>query len=249
MNSGGRSITLQLDALLMLANNQIRTKTDLKTARRYADLMLGGEKFKPIKVTPTDETDVTKGYTLVDGWHRVTAAQLNGYRTIEAEVVAAASHEIPWLAVEANRRHGLPLRREDKRNAFRAYVRAKRHRTGRGNAVKSASEMAKDLNGIVSRHQLPKWMFTDFPAIYAAMKGNGLEQDEGDQGGLKLRDMDAAYAKEAIASLDTFMASMRAMNDTRVARQVLTKAAALVIEVSEAVTGSRKWPEVAVEDF
>ncbi|MGO4439714.1 hypothetical protein [Rhizobium sp. RAF56] len=244
--SPGDLITVSLDALVLLPDNQIREQMCLRTVREYAELMRGGEKFVPIKVARIDATDDTRGFALVDGWHRVSAARRNGLREIDAVLVTPTGlDEIPWLAAEANRRHGLPLSRADKRNVFRAYVRAKRHRTGRGSAVKSAREMEKDLNGIVSRHQLPKWMQSDFPAIYAAMNGNGLEQ--GNDAEVKGPDMDEEYAKAARAALDEYMACMRAMKDSRKARQVLTVAAALVTEVSEAVTGKREWPRVAFE--
>lgn len=237
-------IDIRLDSLLMLPGNQIRTATCQKTAKQYADLMMGGDQFPPIRVATTDGSSGDKGYTLIDGWHRVTAAQRNGSRTIRAIVVKGSPEEIPWLAAEANRRHGLPLSRADKRNVFRAYVKAKRHRKGRGKALKSAREMAKDLNGIVSRHQLPKWMQSDFPAIYAAMNC-----DDGDiaEMGLKPADMDKEYARVAVAKLDEFMACMRAMSSNKAARAVCVAAAARVTEVSEAVTGSREWPKAAVD--
>lgn len=232
----------------MLPANQIRHQMCHKTVRHYAELMRGGERFTPIKVAFIDPADDTKGFMLVDGWHRVSAAQRNDLREIQAVVVTpAGSEEIPWLSAEANRRHGLPLSRADKRNVFRAYVRAKKHRKGRGSAVKSAREMEKDLNGIVSRHQLPKWMRSDFPAIFAAMNGNGLEHSNGASKGVRLVDMDEEYAKSARAALDEYMACMRAIRDNRKARRVLTDAAALVTEVSEAVTGKREWPVAAAE--
>jgi hypothetical protein len=230
----------------LLPGNQIREKTCSKTVRHYADLMEGGEDFIPITITPTDPADEAKGFTLVDGWHRVRASQLVGSHSIKAFVVPATPEEIPWLAVQANRRHGLPLTRADRRKAFRAYVKARQHRKGRGNAVKSAREMAKDLNGVVTRHTLPVWMAADFPAIYAAMIGNGLEADA-DQGGLKSPDMDKVYARAARASLEEFMANMRSISDNRVGWEVLRQATEFVTEVSEAVTGKREWPKAHLE--
>ncbi|NEJ23192.1 hypothetical protein GR247_23865 [Rhizobium leguminosarum] len=241
-------ITVSLDALVLLPDNQIREQMCWKTVRQYAELMRGGERFVPIKVARVDATDVARGFVLVDGWHRVTAAQRNGLREIEAVVVTPAGpEEIPWLAAEANRRHGLSLSRADKRNVFLAYVRAGKHRKGRGSAVKSAREMEKDLNGIVSRHQLPKWMRSDFPAIYAAMSGNGLEHGNEDAEGAMLPDMDEEYATGARAALGEYMACMRAMHDNRKALKVLTDAAALVTEVAEAVTGKRAWPRASLD--
>ncbi|TCA33680.1 hypothetical protein E0H70_08160 [Rhizobium leguminosarum bv. viciae] len=239
-------VMVSLDALVMLPANQIRVQMCWQTVKEYAELMRGGERFVPIKVARVDAADEARGFVLVDGWHRVTAAQRNGLWEIEAVVVVPSGpEEIPWLAAEANRRHGLPLSRVDKRNVFQAYVRAKRHRKGRGSAVKSAREMEKDLNGIVSRHQLPKWMRSDFPAIYAAMNGNGLEHGDHGAEGVRLPDMDEEYAKAARAAMGEYMACMRAIRDNRKARKVLTDAAAVVTEVSEAVTGKREWPKAA----
>jgi hypothetical protein len=249
----GETIVLELAALLMLQENQIRERTDRHTVRRYAEQMAGGATFPPVKVTLTDPTDKTKGYTLVDGWHRVEATKVNGGRTIVAEVVTARLEEIAWLAVVANKAHGLQLKltRAVRRGIFRAYVRAGKHRTGRGRKVKTASEMAHDLNGIVSRRQLPSWMAADFPAIYKAMNGNGLEEQ--DLGGPKERDMDEEYAKAAQAALDEYEACMRAMKDNRKARKVLAIAASTVLEVAASVNGKREWPKPAsvssVDDF
>lgn len=244
--SGGGVIQVALSALIMLPDNQIREQTNRRTVKRYAELMRGGEVFDPVTVVMTEDTNEARGYILVDGWHRVSATQMIGNRSVRAIVVKAAPEEILWLAVEANRRHGLPLSRADKRNAFRAYVRAKKHRTGRGSAVKSSRQMEKDLNGFVTRHTLPVWMKADFPAIYAAMVGNGLEGEE-DQGGVKPINSDKDYAMAAIASLDECMACARAINDTRVGREVLEAAVARVTEMAQAVTGKRAWPAVKTE--
>ncbi|TAZ82896.1 hypothetical protein ELH72_06330 [Rhizobium ruizarguesonis] len=239
-------ISVSLDAVVLLPANQIRDQMCPRTVREYAELMRGGEKFVPVKVARVDATDETRGFVLVDGWHRVTATRRIGLSEIDAVVVTPSGpEEIPWLAAQANRKHGLPLTRLDRRNVFRAYIMAKKHRKGRGNAVKSAREMEKDLNGIVSRHQLPKWMQSDFPAIFAAMNGNGLEDDTDGGQGFKLADMDEGYAKSARAALSEYMACMRAMQDNRKARAVLIEAAAMVTEVSMAVTGKQKWPTAA----
>lgn len=239
-------ITVSLDALVLLPANQIREKMCSRTVREYAELMRGGEKFVPVKVARVDPTDETRGFILVDGWHRVTATRRIGLSEIDAVVVIPAGpEEIPWLAAQANRKHGLQLTRLDRRNVFRAYVTAKKHRKGRGNAVKSAREMEKDLNGIVSRHQLPRWMQSDFPAIFAAMNGNGLEDDSDGGQAFKATDMDEGYAKSARAALGEYMACMRAMRDNRKARAVLIEAATLVTEVSMAVTGKQEWPKAA----
>ncbi|NNH68240.1 hypothetical protein [Rhizobium laguerreae] len=243
-------IVIDLRGLLLLEGNQIRAKTESATVRRYAELMAGGTIFPPIKVALTDPNDANKGYTLVDGWHRTRATQANGLGTIVAEVVPGRAHEIPWLAYEANRGHGLPLRltRLERREIFRAYVKAKRYLSGRGRAMKSANAMARDLVGVVSARALPGWMAADFPAIYRAMNMGGLDPYE-DQGGVKDRDLDAAYAREAGACLDNFMACMRSLQDNRRALAILRKAVTCVDEVSEAVTGRREWPKVAGDLF
>ena len=81
--SPGDLITVSLDALVLLPDNQIREQMCLRTVREYAELMRGGEKFLPIKVTRTDATDDTRGFALVDGWHRVYADKAEWLRDIE----------------------------------------------------------------------------------------------------------------------------------------------------------------------
>ncbi|MDR9774327.1 hypothetical protein RJJ65_16975 [Rhizobium hidalgonense] len=148
---------LDLSALLLLERNQIREKTDWPTVKRYAELMANGTIFPPVRVALTDPTNATKGYTLVDGWHRVRATQEIGRGAISAAVVAAEAHEIPWIAYEANRGHGLRLKMTmvERREIFRAYVKAGRHKTGRGRGIKSANAMGKDLVGVV---MTPTWL-------------------------------------------------------------------------------------------
>jgi hypothetical protein len=66
-------------------------------------------------------------------------------------------------------KNGLPLRRNEIRAVFRAYVRAGQHRK-RGKRVKSSREIAADLNGLRSHATILNWMGQDFPRIRGMMR-------------------------------------------------------------------------------
>ena len=114
-------------------------------------------------MTRVDPDDESKGFILMDGWHRVQATQLNGWNHIRARIISVASpKEYRWIAAKGNRTHGIRLTRADRREVFRAYVEAGEHRKGR-RGFKSAREMARELQGIVSHVYVPVWMKQDSP--------------------------------------------------------------------------------------
>lgn len=155
-----------LSDITKLPGLQIRAATDAGTVARYANAMRNGATFPAITVARIDGA-----YAVVDGWHRLYAAQQNGQREIEATIVPCNGiEEARWMAAEANLRHGLPLKRKAVREVFRAYVRAKKHRKGRMR-MKSYREIAEDLQGLVSHSGVRNWMQKDFPAVYQMMGG------------------------------------------------------------------------------
>ncbi|MET7457381.1 ParB/RepB/Spo0J family partition protein [Streptomyces sp. NPDC005574] len=58
-----------------------------------------------------------RGLRVIDGFHRVMAAMLNGQETIEVEYFDGSEADAFLRAVEANVRHGLPLTRADRQAA------------------------------------------------------------------------------------------------------------------------------------
>ncbi|MDW9354624.1 hypothetical protein GOA97_01920 [Sinorhizobium meliloti] len=235
---------IRLDSLVMDPVTQIRRETCKKTIKEYQAAMRAGAEFPPITVAQVDPEDETKGFILIDGWHRVLAAKALGLIQINARVISETDPKrYRWIAAQGNRSHGLRLSREDKREVFRAYVKAGEHRTGRGTRIKSAREMARDLQGIVSDRRIPEWMKQDFPKVYRAMLGSGLEQNpEADFG---KKDMDETYSQLATAALDQFKASFHAIKD-RSQRQGLLEA---IVRTAEDVSGGRALPVITPDEF
>src|SRR5690606_27517375 len=131
--------------------------------RRDADAMAAGQEFPPITVARIADGDAVRAFTLIDGWHRVKAAQAIRLGKIAAVVIDAKPNEYRWLAAKGNLSHGLPLARKEMRAVFRAYVKAKQHRNDKGR-LKSCREMSKELGGRPSRATLPTWFKADFPS-------------------------------------------------------------------------------------
>lgn len=166
---------IRLDELIAPAENQIRAKLCKKTAKRYADAMSLGAEFPAIQVVLVNNAPV-----LVDGFHRVAAAKHAGVSALLAVVQEAKTNELRWLAAEANLRHGLPLRPRERREAFKAYVRAGRWRK-EDRSIKSSREMAGELQGMCSHQTILNWMRKDFRHVWELMTRS--EEDPRHDGG------------------------------------------------------------------
>lgn len=239
-----RTITINLDALVLDPSTQIRSKTFMAMAREYREAMRAGAHFPPVTVAQVDPEDHERGFVLIDGWHRVTATKELGRGTIDAVVAEGATPEqYRWLAAQSNRTHGLRLDRKDRREVFRAYVQAGQHRTGRGRQIKSAREMARDLEGIVSDRRIPEWMRQDFPHIHKAMKGGGIEENPGADFGKT--DMDAEIARIAADCLTEFKACFRTIKSTDLQEDLLRQITETARDVAEVSTGQRTLPALS----
>lgn len=109
-------------ALLEIA--QIRTDggtqpraygTEYSKVQEYAELMRDGKVFPPLAVT----FDGTY-YWLVDGFHRLEAAQDAELQSIECDITAGALEDAQWQSYSVNATHGLPRTSMDKRRAVKA---------------------------------------------------------------------------------------------------------------------------------
>lgn len=109
-----------------------RKHSDQATAARYAEQL---EDMPPI--------EVNQDVVLIDGWHRWTGHKLKKRKTVPCIVTETASDaEVLELAIERNRKHGLPLSREDEDEA------RSRLRAARVERVAEAREDGKSLRAI-----------------------------------------------------------------------------------------------------
>lgn len=152
---------------------QVRTKLNSGTIAGYATRFKAGGALGPVELA-----DIDGRWVLLDGWHRLAALERLQRDTVEATVEAMTEREARWRAAIANTSHGLPLRKSEEVNVFKAYVRAGKHWKNKHNGVyKSYREIADDLNGMRSYSTIRRWMGKHFPRTYAAM-GNE-EQGQG----------------------------------------------------------------------
>ena len=166
-----QTITVDLKDVVMDPNIQVRTSLDAGTISRYADAMRAGQPFPAIKVAFHGGACY-----LVGGWHRVEAAKRLGIKALAAIIIDEPRERLAWLAAEDNLRHGLPLGRgKEVRATFRAYMRARQHRTADG-GYKSYRQIAHDLHGLKTHETIRNWMRSEYPSVYRAMAGEGEDE-------------------------------------------------------------------------
>lgn len=202
---------------------QVRARTDDATVERYANAMKAGSTFPPIKLA-----QIGSSLVLIDGFHRLRAGIADAEGFVEAVVVAATQREARWLAAEANAQHGLPLKPNEIREAFRAYVRARKH-TG-----KSYREMSKDfLGGVKPHNTIIRWMHKDFPEIARKIGG-----DEGRAtGGLQEHEAEWTPMAAAIEGLSSVRAAFAGITDAQDRGAVLVEMTAMLTELLRELEG------------
>jgi hypothetical protein len=190
--------------LLRSPTYQIRSKLDSGTVARYVNrwetMGQGLDAFPPVKVAL-----VQGALVLVDGFHRLAAAQQAGLTEVSAVVVSATDQEARWMAAEANLSHGLPLSRKEVRQAFKVFVETRQNVKPDGRLM-SYREIAVALGGAVKHNTVMAWMKEDYKRLAARMGG---EDPRG--GGLRstlLEDPMAAQAKQGLAQLQAAFAGV-----------------------------------------
>ncbi|WP_156823369.1 hypothetical protein [Woodsholea maritima] len=138
-----------------------------------------GSPFAPLKVAK-----LSKAFVLIDGHHRYLALSKAGITRTLVEVLSHVKtpQEAKLASGEANWETRLALSAKERREVFRAYVKAKRHRKGKS-GLKSYREIAKELPGL-KKSTLNDWMRQDFPSVAAAMRKKNSEPENG-AGGLQ----------------------------------------------------------------
>lgn len=163
---------MQIADIVIRGDWQVRTGIDGGTVRSYATAMRSGASFPPVVLARIEGS-----LYLVDGWHRLGAAKLNGEDAIAATVSDMSEAKAQVAAALANLKHGLPLKPREVRNVFKAYIQAEHHRRGRG--FKSYRDIADDLAGRVGHTTVRNWMERDFPDVFKAMGGAAPVSDAG----------------------------------------------------------------------
>lgn len=214
--------TILLSDIVRLADMQTRLKgTDTALARQYKEAMDAGHDFPPI-------TLVREGgaFILVDGWHRVMAMEMRGQHITDAEIHPDVSPEVMRLmAYEGNARHGLGPTRLERREMFRAYLKAKRHHKKRKGTFKSYGEMGADLG--LPKSTVATWTRADAPKLADALGGKAKGATRGRQGPT----MADRLAIEATNSLAGAIAATRGITDGDVRWHLLVQARGWIDEL------------------
>jgi hypothetical protein len=228
---------LRLSEVVELPEFQIRSSTDPRTVTKYARAMQNGATFPPITVA-----QINGAYAVVDGWHRLSATRSVGAVEIDATIVPCSGiEEARWMAAQANLTHGLPLKLGAKREVFRAYVKAGKHRKGKGR-VKSSRDIAAELQGMVAHATVLMWMGKDFPAVYRQMRGS--EESPKGKGGLPERSPDESLTAHIQGAVEQALASFRGVKDAEVRGQIIGQWRAALRDMEEA----GEWTEPPPED-
>ncbi|MBK8028218.1 MAG: ParB N-terminal domain-containing protein [Chloroflexi bacterium] len=106
---------IALEMIRRDGGTQSRSYLSSSTIEDYAAAMKRGEEFPAVKLIYTGDA-----YYLVDGFHRVAAAEKAGLATINAEVEQGTLEDAQWASYAANPTHGLPRSSDDKRRAITA---------------------------------------------------------------------------------------------------------------------------------
>lgn len=109
-NSEKVAFFVDLNDMVLDGTLQVRANMDKDTTAEYAQAMQEGATFPPVTLF-----DVGGQLLLVDGWHRHSAAQICGYRSLEANVIRGSREDALAFAIKANLANGLRYSNEDKR--------------------------------------------------------------------------------------------------------------------------------------
>ena len=188
---------------------QVRLKLDQGAISRYAAMTKAGTVAPLIKLGRVKHPRHGESLYLVDGYHRKAAGAVEIFEDftkgpmVRALVAPLTEREIRWEAARANLGHGVPLKRSEFRNVFKAFIKACKHHKAKGEFM-SYREIATAL-GVGARHTtLRNWMFKDFPTTARAMGGmeHGNTEGESPKGTILTLEeehiMEAQWALEAL---------------------------------------------------
>lgn len=153
---------------------QPRVRLSGDAVRRYADAY----RASPETLPPITLGRLPGGrIILLDGFHRVEAANRAHLHRIRADAVDATAASAAWIAVERNLQHGVPIPRSQAAEVFRRFINAERNRLEDGTLM-SYRELSAALHGLRSHERLRQWMHREFPKIAAEMRGRDPDEEE-----------------------------------------------------------------------
>lgn len=175
----GENCELPLHSIVIDRSLQIRTNDTLNrvAVERYRTIVRnaskGGERLPPVTVVR-----ISGQLYLIDGFHRFKAHELEARHTIDSVVLPCASHkDARWEAARCNLRHGLQLNAASRREAFKAFIRAKRYEDASPSAsrqtkaqrpqphIMTLQEIANEIGA--TKSTILNWLKADFKHVYS----------------------------------------------------------------------------------
>ena len=124
---------------------QTRVALSADTVEDYADAMRGKAKFPPVTVFADAERDTL---WLADGFHRVAAAEADGYKMVKAEVIPGTFADALKFALGANANHGLRRSNADKQKALETAWENRRELWPREDDADPSAAVLADVCGV-----------------------------------------------------------------------------------------------------
>lgn len=225
--------TLYLDHIRRDRRFQMRSREDTRTAARFALAMKQEVKFPPPVIAKVDGVPC-----VVDGFHRLKAAESLGLEKIECEVhEGVTQEEALGMAMRANLKHGLQLKKPDLRNVFKAYMMIKAY-LDQHDRPKSFREIAKELEGVISYGTVRTWMMKDFLRIYRKHY-SGDDETQRATGGH--RGMQINWSQDIRATITEAMAAAPATMDPDVRGDLVEAARGLVNALEKGGPWTPSW--------
>jgi len=205
---------------------QVREEVDPKTVEQYARTMRAGVQFPPIKVYKVEGR-----YFLVDGFHRVEAAEAVAEAKkqlspkIKAEVIEGTIAQAQRAAALANTAHGKPLTKADHRRSVRMLA-----QSGALDGM-NARAIADLMNNVVSHVTVITWAKKDFAGLISERPKKG----ERSPVGSRERDPLSATQVEHQAALSGLSQALRLLQKGKITDGIiLDRVAEMAEEVRDA---------------
>ena len=111
---GSEAQDVAIDQLVLSPEYQLRERLELWKVEEYAAVF---DRLPPVLVARLEV-----GLCLLDGMHRLAAAQLLGRTSVPAKIVETDANAAFVLAIRSNAAHGLPLKTKEKKAAARGML-------------------------------------------------------------------------------------------------------------------------------
>ena len=148
-----RTVMIRLTSIRIDGGTQSRADADDGVMAEYAEAYLRGDPMPPIYIV-----DDGQDKWLVDGFHRRGGAIRAGLELIDCIIVKGTLEEARWMALAANKTHGLRRTNGDKRHAVRMALEQRPDLSNRA----IAEHVGVD-EGLVRKVKLPPNEYADNP--------------------------------------------------------------------------------------